>query len=139
MWLILLALIFPQEGIDNLFNRLSEKNYEGLVMIISLSTKINPAKDAKIQYLLLQGNLDSWNEGYTPRQITIISMLTFHKTIGLLEKKIKRIEKIEEPDEKQVKGIFEAEQFIEKAKEIVEKDFEKLGEIADYDLVFSAT
>ena len=136
MWLILLALIFPQEGIDNLFNRLSEKNYEGLKMIISLSTKINPAKDARIQYLLLQENLDSWNEGYTPRQITIISMLTFHKTIGLLGKQIKRIE---EPDEKQIKWIFKAKLFIKKAKEIVEKDFEKLGEIADYDLVFSTT
>jgi len=138
MWLILLALVFPQEELDNVFNRLSDK---GQRTIICLSTEINPAKSAGIQYRLLREHLiwlDYRNTSQQyKRQIIIISVLSFHKAIGLFEKQIKEIEEeVEAPDEKQVKWISETRRFIERAKEVIEKDFKELGEITDCDLQF---
>ncbi len=140
MWLILLVLVFPQKEFNSAFDRLS---YPRQKMIESLSTKIEPIKSARIQYFLFREHLVWQNFDNTTwqykRQVTIITVLSFHKAIGLFEKQIKKIEEIGAPDDKQAEWIRETRQFIEEAKKLIEKDFRELGEITDRDLDFPST
>ena len=133
MILLLLTLVFSQSEInklDNLFNRMDPSTR---VHIESLAKGFDPERSLRIQYHLLQDDLEWQKRGFTERQKTMIGTMAIYKATGLAEEGIKAIR---EPDEEQLERILKAQKFIDDAEKMIKKKIGELGEIRDYEIKF---
>ncbi len=146
MWLILLTSLLvvpPSQESDRTLDELSSELQPGTrTHIESLTTGFDPIRNPRIQFALLKGDLAWQNRGYTDRQMSLMAVLAIRGAIPDAEAKIKSLEKkIEEDEENATKyedQIYTIGDFIEGAKEIIEREKEefKLGEMPDYMLKF---
>lgn len=146
MWLVLaaslLAVPFSQESsrtLDELFSELTPSTQASIKVT---ATGFDPIRSPRIQFVLLKEHLVWQNRGYTDRQMSLIAVLTIRFAIPDAEARIESLGKKAEEDienaAKYEKQIYNIEDFIERAKEIIEREKVefKLEEMPDYMLKF---